>query len=426
MKLSTAAVALSAAAVVPATIVSAYQMGGFDVFGRPYIVSPRGRTRAGRSRCAPSSNQNECVDQAFQDLAKELQQDRFQRSPRRRGGERGQFSSSPRTPFGQPFRMDEESLRQQEEWINRAFGLATDVAKGVAKSPREEQEAKDAIRQSKQFVDSMFGFAQELSSPTASGGRAYTSVSSEILQDDVNGFEVAIDVPGCKISDLDVAVEGAQDKLLVVRGKREMGGKSKDADEKIPTSKEFRKVFALDSSSVVDKISVVLENGVLMVSVPREASQAAESSVKVAVTKLDDDSSMEESEEQSFALEIDVPGVSASNIEVTIEGDSDKTMVVTATREVGKESDGSPKTRQISKTFKVDEFVDTSKLVATLSNGVLRVKAPADKKKKENFVRKIDVTQASTSSTTDTESTNDEDKAAEETSEDDQTSNNDN
>jgi hypothetical protein len=38
--------------------------------------------------------------------------------------------------------------------------------------------------------------------------------------------------------------------------------------------------------------------------------------------------------------------------------------------------------------------VDTTKFTATLSNGVLRVTAPAEEKKKEDFIRKIEVTQA--------------------------------
>lgn len=59
-----------------------------------------------------------------------------------------------------------------------------------------------------------------------------------------------------------MAVEGTREKILVIRGKRLVRG-AKDEEE--AAVKEFRKVFALDLSSAIDKISVVLEDGVLVV-----------------------------------------------------------------------------------------------------------------------------------------------------------------
>jgi HSP20 family protein len=379
---------------VPPMMASAYQVGGFDIFGRPYLVSPRGRSRFGKQfrsndPCTPRQggwkNANDCVvDKTFEDLAKELKEDRDRRA-RMFNEFRGQRRRAP-----QP--LDEDALRQQEEWLNRAFGLAEDVAKGMATSPREVEEAKESIRQTKEFVDSIFGFAQDVSS-----GGTYATVRSEVVQDNDQTFQVAVDVPGVKADDIDVAVEGARDKLLVIRGKRELrGAKKADAEDGTAANrKEFRKVFALDSSSVIDKISVVLENGVLTVTVPRDTAQETAATIKIPVNKIDDDSTAATEDNQKFELELDLPGVSAANIEISVEGDSDKTLVVTATRQLSeKASDGSLKTKQLSKRFTIDEIVDTTKFTATLSNGVLRVTAPADEKKKEDFIRKIEVTQA--------------------------------
>ncbi|CAB9529080.1 response to heat [Seminavis robusta] len=360
----------------------AYQVGGpFDVFGRPYVVSPRGRFQNNFRRRRRFCDNNNCVDRAFEDLNKEMNED----SARRRTE---QFNK-----YWNKNGMDEESLRQQEEWINRAFGLATDVAKGMATSPREAEEAKEAIRQSKDILDNIMKFTKD-----ASSGRPYTPVQSEVVQDDDQAFQVSIDVPGVKADDVDVAVEGVKEKLLVVRGQRDLGG-SKDEDGKVPT-KDFRKVFALDSTSVIDKISVILENGVLTVTVPKDATLKVESTVKIPVAKIaDDDAKAAPSDGQTFELEMDVPGVAAANIDITVEGESsDKTLMIIATRElVGKDSDGNPKKKEMTKKFSIDEIVDTEKLVATLNNGVLRVSAPVDVKKTEDFIKKIDVTQATDS-----------------------------
>jgi HSP20 family molecular chaperone IbpA len=266
---------------VPTIMASAYQVGGFDVFGRPYLVSPRGRYRVeskfrGNGPCAPRQggwkNANDCaVDKTFEDLAKELKEDRD-----RRARAFNEFRQRGRAPP----KLD---ARQQEEWVNRAFGLAEDVVKGMATSPREAEEAKESIRQTKEFVDSIFGFAQDVSS-----GGIYTTVRSEVVQDNDQAFQVVLDVPGVKADDIDVVVDGARDKLLVISGKRELRGGAKKNDAGAGTGanmKEFRKVFALDSSSVIEKIAVVLEDGVLTVTVPRDTAQKIEATVKIPVTK---------------------------------------------------------------------------------------------------------------------------------------------
>ena len=364
MKFSLATtLALSAAAPT-----AAYTVGGG--YGR--FVSPRGRARADRAarRCDPNQQNNRCVDRAFEDLAAELNEGRF----RRRGRP---------NPFMQGMQLDEETLRQQQEWLNRAFGLAEDVAKGVASSPREEKEADEAIRQSKKFADSMFGFVKGVSP----GSNYKSSARSEILQDDKELFEVALDVPGVKETDLEVTVEGTKDKTLVVSGKRIVG----KGDDGIVQTKDFTKSFPLDPNSDINQMSASLENGVLVVSVPRLVVETTEIIKKIPISQVSEDSQAEKSEtdSQPFQLELDVPGVQESNIDIEVKGDGEKTLTITAVREMGKDSNGNPLTKELSKSFQINELVATDKIVATLSNGVLTVSAPVDEKKAEKSVKRI-------------------------------------
>merc|ERR1712137_1257199 len=112
-----------------------------------------------------------------------------------------------------------------------------------------------------------------------------------------------------------------------------------------------------------------------MVTVPRKSIEKTEFVQKVTVNKVTEDgmSSSEETKAFPFEFELDVPGVVVSNIDIAIEGDTEKTLTITAVRELGKDSEGNPRTKEISKSFRVDELVDTSKIVASLSNGVLKV-----------------------------------------------------
>ena len=369
MKFSLAS-ALVLSAVAPAV---AYNVGP----GR-FVSSPRGRVFARRTggRCAP----NGCVDRAFEDLAAELNEDRFRQRQRRRGGGGGLPTMN--NPWTQG--VNEETLRQQQAWLNRAFGLAEDVAKSVASSPSEMKEADEAIRQSKEFADKMFGFVRG-ESPYK--GDSKSSVSSQILRDDKEMFEVSLDVPGVKESDLDVTVEGTKDKTLVVSGKRSVG---KDGNGVMQT-KDFLKTFPLTYNADVDMMAASLENGVLVVTVPRISVEATETTRKIPLTSSTSSEVQTEDENKPFQLDLDVPGVKESNIDIEVKGDTDKTLTIKAVRELGKDSEGKPRTTELSKEFQINELVDTSKIVATLSDGVLTVSAPVDEKKAETSVKKVTV-----------------------------------
>jgi hypothetical protein len=157
MKLYLATVTLPALA-------SGYSMGVYNMFGRPVIIS-----RGQDSGCSPQQaaqsrqQQQEFVDRAFESLASELNDATTTRSTTNRG------------PRRQVAMRNEESIRQQKEWLNRAFGLATEVASGVASSPTEAKESKEVIgeqaaqirQKQKEFVDRAFeSLASELNDAT--------------------------------------------------------------------------------------------------------------------------------------------------------------------------------------------------------------------------------------------------------------------
>jgi HSP20 family protein len=116
-----------------------------------------------------------------------------------------------------------EAVRQQQEWLNQAFGRATDVASGRS-SPRYE------------------------------------------INDGKDAFQVALDVPGVKASDIDISFN-EDETVLTVSGKRDM----MDGESGVITrTVNFSKSFSLDSSVVdKDKISAQINNGVLLVTAPK-------------------------------------------------------------------------------------------------------------------------------------------------------------
>lgn len=356
-------------------IVSGYTTGGFDAFGRPIFATQCGP--GGGRRCGPQQNRNQRgrqVDRAFEELTNELNRDRYRY--RRRQGRRGPVGMNPN------FRMDEESIRQQQEWVNKAFGLASEVAKGLASSPKDIKESNEALRQQQEWVNSIFGFAQDIAS-----GESPTFVRSQILRDDNEMYQVALDLPGVKRSDVDITVEGDELKILSIRGKREIG----NVEDGVSHCKKFSKSFAIDSTSDLDNISAMLDNGVLLVTVPKlPLKEMDDETVQyVQVEKVSDDSINVDDAE--FKLELDVPGVKASNIDITITGDQKKTLTVSATREIGIDSDGSPRTKEIEKSYIVDQVVDINKMKAALNNGVLTISAPKDETKADARIKRIPI-----------------------------------
>ena len=91
-------------------------------------------------------------------------------------------------------------------------------------------------------------------------------------------------------------------------------------------------------------------------------------------------------------ISLDVPGVKAEDISVTLEGDG-SVLSVTGRREKQGES-GTSYTSKFSQSFTMDATVDIEKFSANLKNGVLVITAPKDLKRIENNIRKIPITDA--------------------------------
>jgi HSP20 family molecular chaperone IbpA len=105
---------------------------------------------------------------------------------------------------------------------------------------------------------------------------------------------------------------------------------------------------------------------------------------------------------EQLKIAIDVPGVKAQDIHVTLEEDG-QVLSITGHREVEKE--GYKYASRFAQSFTLDPSVDIDKFSADLSSGVLVITAPKDMKRLEQSVRKIPVMQSA------------EDKAAQEAAE---------
>ena len=96
--------------------------------------------------------------------------------------------------------------------------------------------------------------------------------------------------------------------------------------------------------------------------------------------------------EEGFQVEMDVPGVKVSDIEINVVQDKgENVLTIRGQREMSTE-DGVSRVSKFSKSFTIDgDVIDISKVSAELSNGVLIVSAPKDLEKIEKKTRKIPV-----------------------------------
>lgn len=229
MKLS-----IAAAAALP-LLASGYSMGGFSSLGRPVIIT-NGVGQCGPGRCAPSN-----TDRAFENLKKEINAS----SPRRRRG------------------MTKEELARQREWLNRAFGLATEAA--AAAAGIEIKEGNAALRQQQEWLGRAFGVD------------VYNECPRYEVNDTSESFKVLMDVPGVKQSDIDITME---DNVLIIAGEREIG------IGEVTRKSSFSKSFTLDSTVESDKITAQLNNGVLLVTAPKNVP--VPNVKKIAVMQVED------------------------------------------------------------------------------------------------------------------------------------------
>jgi HSP20 family protein len=88
----------------------------------------------------------------------------------------------------------------------------------------------------------------------------------------------------------------------------------------------------------------------------------------------------------SLVFELDVPGVNANNIDITVKDDM---LTVSGHREITK--DKLSYRSQFSSTFTLDPTIDIDKVTAQIKNGVLHVTAPKDPMRARDVVKRIPV-----------------------------------
>ena len=90
-------------------------------------------------------------------------------------------------------------------------------------------------------------------------------------------FELAVDVPGVPLENLDITLD---DGVLIVRGQRET------SDSNYSFTSKFSQSFALDPSVDVEKFTANLKNGVLIISAPKDLKRIEENIRRIPITKM--------------------------------------------------------------------------------------------------------------------------------------------
>ena len=100
----------------------------------------------------------------------------------------------------------------------------------------------------------------------------------QIVEDD-DKFQVQIDVPGVKAEDLNVDLED-DGKVLTLSGSRE---RTKDGST---YSSKFSQRFSLDPTVDAEALSANLENGVLIVTAPKDVKKIEDAVRKIPITEI--------------------------------------------------------------------------------------------------------------------------------------------
>lgn len=171
-----------------------------------------------------------------------------------------------------------ELLRRQQAMINRAYQL-------------ESQQQQN--KQRREGLSSLF--------PSSSSTSTTMSPRYEIIDED-HQLQIAVDVPGVKMEDIDVSLE---DNMLTIRGHRYIPGVAPPAfstegddgsstvvSRSVTSSHTFLQRFALKDPTIdVDKLTAHLENGVLLVTAPKDVKRIEDNIRKIPITKASSSSS---------------------------------------------------------------------------------------------------------------------------------------
>lgn len=255
---------LTTATMLPA-LASGYSMRGHAVFGRP--TSTLLLLRSNQQGCSPSSQQDgsffreqrkRAVDRSFEDLMDDLKQ-------------------------------REDAVTKSKEWVDRSFGLFSELNRDVGASEDEVKRNEEALQKQQKWVKRVIDLAAEFSRDVASTAQEDSSGRQDVkapasgddgappphsIKDGETAFQVAMELPGVKIADIDIRFD-EETKAVVISGQRQSIGSDR--------SKEFSKSFELDETIDTDKITATLSNGILLVAAPKKAKTDAEKAWKIPV-----------------------------------------------------------------------------------------------------------------------------------------------
>merc|ERR1712188_196073 len=96
------------------------------------------------------------------------------------------------------------------------------------------------------------------------------------LIDNNEKFELKVDVPGVTEDDLDIKID--DDGRLTIEGQRMVSSETSRYTSK------FSKTFSLDKTVDVDKFTASLNNGVLVVSAPKDLAKLEENVRRIPIT----------------------------------------------------------------------------------------------------------------------------------------------
>jgi len=267
-------VALPVAFTLPA-LAYGYSVRGYDMFGRPITIR-------GQSRCSPAqpsatqsreafrrqTQQKRAVDQAFDDLMNDLNRP-----------------------------ASEEVITKSKEWVDRSFGLFSELNRDVAASQDELERNEELLRKQQKWANKLIDFASELGQDVASvdplievvpsnggGGdsnqelpapRDKTIAPLYSIKDDTTVFQVELELPGVSLDDIAIELEQETNVLVITGHRRSIG-----SDE--PT--KFSKRFMLESIVDTENISAKLNNGILTVTAPKKEKKTADNTKKIQIS----------------------------------------------------------------------------------------------------------------------------------------------
>jgi len=235
---------------LPIAVVDGYYVGR----GPPFRSTSR--PSSPQQRAENIRRQQERVNRAFEDLQEDLRR-------QKKDGKAGVFVYDVRNPnFSQ---SGEEYLRKQKEWINRALDLASEFNADFAPSEEEGEKNDEFLRKSRDWINRMYGIGIADKNPAEKVPDTFEPRFENLSTNEK--FEVLLDVPGVAREDIDISVE-EDGKALMIQGERNFFG-GKEESKKAT----FSQTFDLDETVDTEKISARLNNGVLVVSAPKEAKE---------------------------------------------------------------------------------------------------------------------------------------------------------